>query len=62
MHFISLDQINDVHRKAGTAVEHDVMPDKRTMEQLFTDAGLKITDIRENGKGYFLSAEKNAGF
>jgi ubiquinone/menaquinone biosynthesis C-methylase UbiE len=56
-HFINLDQINDVHRKAGTVVENDMMPDKREMKQLFTGAGLKIEDIRDDEKGYFLYAK-----
>jgi len=56
-HFINLDQINDVHRKAGTVVENDMMPDTKEMEPLFTHAGLKIDDIRDDEKGYFLYAK-----
>ncbi len=57
-HFISLKEINDVHRKAGTIVQNDIMPDSKDMKTLFADAGLKIIFIRDGENGYFLNAVK----
>jgi demethylmenaquinone methyltransferase/2-methoxy-6-polyprenyl-1,4-benzoquinol methylase len=57
-HFISFDRINDRHRKAGTAVEQDMMPVQEEMERLFTVAGLTVAFIRDDDLGYFLSASK----
>jgi SAM-dependent methyltransferase len=55
-HFISLAEINDFHRKRGTAVEHDMMPDEGEMNRLFSEAGLEIDFIRDDSLGYFLSS------
>lgn len=57
-HFISFAQINNVHRKAGTAVEKDMMPGEDEMKRLFAAAGLKIDFIKNNSEGYFLCAKK----
>lgn len=57
-HFITLAAINDVHRKAGTAVEKDMMPDKDEMRRLFTAAGLTIDFVTDDERGYFLCARK----
>jgi SAM-dependent methyltransferase len=56
IHFINLGAINDRHRKAGTAVEKDMMPGEDEMRRLFTEAGLQIAFIRDDHLGYFLSA------
>jgi ubiquinone/menaquinone biosynthesis C-methylase UbiE len=56
IHFISLDEINDWHRKAGTAVEMDMMPEQHEMKYLFDDIGLEIEFILNDRLGYFLSA------
>jgi demethylmenaquinone methyltransferase/2-methoxy-6-polyprenyl-1,4-benzoquinol methylase len=57
-HFIGFDEINDVHRKAGSVVQNDRMPDKPEMELLFKNAGLIIEFIRNDKNGYFLMARK----
>jgi ubiquinone/menaquinone biosynthesis C-methylase UbiE len=56
IHFISFDEINDRHRKAGTAVEMDMMPEQDEMKYLFNDTGLEIEFILNDRLGYFLSA------
>ena len=55
-HFINFAQINDHHRKAGTAVENDLMPEEAHMRRLFNDAGFDVTFIIDDEQGYFLSA------
>jgi ubiquinone/menaquinone biosynthesis C-methylase UbiE len=57
-HFINLAGINDQHRKAGTAVEQDMMPPQETMERLFREAGLKIDILVNDDLGYFLGSGK----
>jgi ubiquinone/menaquinone biosynthesis C-methylase UbiE len=56
IHFISIDEINNRHRKAGTAVEMDMMPEQDEMKYLFNDTGLDIEFILNDQLGYFLSA------
>ena len=53
-HFISFNEINDRHRKAGTAVEHDMMPGAEEMERLLAEAGLRIRLWEDDDRGYFL--------
>jgi demethylmenaquinone methyltransferase/2-methoxy-6-polyprenyl-1,4-benzoquinol methylase len=55
-HFINYDQINNRHRKAGTAVEGDMMPPADVMEGLFEKAGFKIEFVLDDDLGYFLGA------
>jgi SAM-dependent methyltransferase len=57
-HFIDFDEINDVHRKAGSVVQNDRMPEKPEMELLFDNAGFTIEFIRNDKNGYFLMAHK----
>ena len=57
-HFIDFDEINNVHRKAGTVIHHDMMPDGVEMERLFKNAGFDIKFIRNNENGYFLMASR----
>lgn len=57
-HFIGFDEINDVHRKAGSAVADDLMPDEADMRKLFQEAGLNVTSIEDRESRYFLSAIK----
>lgn len=59
-HFISFEEINNVHRKAGTVVQNDMMPHSSEMERLFNEAGFTIKFIRESEDGYFLMAYKTA--
>ena len=58
IHFINFQEINDRHRKAGTAVEQDMMPGEDEMHRLFSEAGLQITFILDDRLGYFLSASR----
>jgi ubiquinone/menaquinone biosynthesis C-methylase UbiE len=57
-HFIDISRINDRHRKAGTAVEQDLMPPPEEMEDFFTRAGLKIDLMIDDDLGYFLGSER----
>jgi len=57
-HFIDFEKINDLHRKAGTAVEADMMPGQMEMRRLFDDAGLDVGFILNDHLGYFLSASR----
>ncbi len=57
-HFIEFDEINNVHRKAGSVVQNDMMPENLEMELLFNNAGLTIEFIRNDENGYFLMAYK----
>ena len=55
-HFINIEEINNVHRKAGTVVERDTMPESIDMHHLFHGIGFKIKYIINNENGYLLSA------
>ena len=55
-HFVSSSEINDFHRKVGTAVEHDLLPGEKEMRLLFNKNGYKIEFITDDENGYFLSA------
>ncbi|VFQ46832.1 class I SAM-dependent methyltransferase [Desulfoluna butyratoxydans] len=57
-HFKPLSVINDVHRKAGTAVEQDMIPEHGEMEGMCTEAGLRIIELSDDKRGYFLCARK----
>ena len=56
VHFINAVEINDVHRKAGTIVEGDLMPPREEMRRLFRGAGLAIDMHVDDTLGYFLRA------
>jgi ubiquinone/menaquinone biosynthesis C-methylase UbiE len=58
IHFIRLEEINDLHRKAGTAVERDMMPEDKEMRRLLDEAGMQTDIIMDDDLGYFLSATK----
>lgn len=59
MHFRERAAINDVHRKAGTVVEHDMLPDLETMDALLTGTGLRrIYFADDDTLGYLLHAVK----
>jgi demethylmenaquinone methyltransferase/2-methoxy-6-polyprenyl-1,4-benzoquinol methylase len=57
-HFINSDMINDTHRKAGTAVEFDMMPGQKKMYSLLAEAGLSVDFILDDALGYFLLARR----
>jgi len=56
VHLIGSAQINDLHRKAGTAVEDDVLPSAQDMERMLGEAGFRVDELRDSDSGYFLSA------
>lgn len=56
IHFINFAKINDRHRKAGSAVEMDMMPEQDQMKCLFDETGLDINFILDDHLGYFLSS------
>ncbi len=51
-HLINWDQINDVHRKAGTAVERDIMPSDMTLKSMLAQAGFEVQWLYDNQWGY----------
>ncbi len=55
-HFVPRSRINDMHSKAGTAVEHDLIPDEPEMRRLFEEAGFEILTLDDNDQDYLLSA------
>jgi demethylmenaquinone methyltransferase/2-methoxy-6-polyprenyl-1,4-benzoquinol methylase len=61
VHFINAVEINDVHRKAGTIVEGDLMPPQDEMERLFRRADLAIDLFSDDALGYFLRAVRLDG-
>ncbi|KIX12233.1 class I SAM-dependent methyltransferase [Dethiosulfatarculus sandiegensis] len=59
IHFEKSGFINDVHRKAGTVVEKDLIPEQAEMEKLLASHNL-ITDLLVEDKlGYYLRAVKS---
>lgn len=57
-HFIDFKAINDHHRKAGTAVEKDMMPGHDRMRRMFYKAGLRVEFLLDDDMGYFLAASR----
>lgn len=58
-HFIPVAEINDVHRKAGTAVENDLMPPSDIMQSWCSQCRLTIKEWKDDENGYLLSAILN---
>lgn len=58
VHFIDWATINDTHRKAGTVVEKDLMPDFPAMRKMMEQAGLSVTMFADDDLGYLLRAVK----
>jgi 2-polyprenyl-3-methyl-5-hydroxy-6-metoxy-1,4-benzoquinol methylase len=58
-HFISSQEINDVHRKANTAVAHDLIPPKTILRKWCDRWNLAIETWQDNDEGYLLSARLN---
>ncbi len=52
--------INDLHRKAGTAVQHDMIPPVSELARMLENAGFKMEEHRDDDR-YFLMAEKETG-
>ena len=57
-HFISSAEINDVHRKAGTAVAEDMIPSAETLRRWCERCNLSIGTWQDDGEGYLLSAKQ----
>lgn len=57
-HFISSDEINEVHRKADPAVEHDLMPPPQTMQRMMEQCGFIIENWLDDSEGYLLKARR----
>jgi len=49
--------INDLHRKAGTVVEHDMIPTRPQLERMLLEAGFDPLEFRDDDR-YFLMARK----
>jgi demethylmenaquinone methyltransferase/2-methoxy-6-polyprenyl-1,4-benzoquinol methylase len=59
VHFECRDVINDVHRKAGTVVEHDNLPDREEMAQMLSAADFQIERYSDDPDlGYLLKARR----
>lgn len=59
VHFACRDVINDVHRKAGTVVEHDILPDREEMAEMLSAANFQIEYYSDNPDlGYLLKARR----
>lgn len=59
-HFIGRDSINNEHRKAGTVVEKDMLPDQATMVRLLERAGFRVDLLEDTNDLYFLTARLDA--
>lgn len=55
-HLINWHEINDVHRKAGSVVEDDLMPNERELRQIIASSGLVLQWFYDNEWGYGLQA------
>ncbi len=58
LHLIGIRQINDLHRKAGTAVARDIMPSNKEMQTLLTRFDLRIKKMEDEENYYLILAEK----
>jgi demethylmenaquinone methyltransferase/2-methoxy-6-polyprenyl-1,4-benzoquinol methylase len=58
LHLISSREINDLHRKAGTAVAQDMLPDAKEMNRILGRAGLTIEQLNDADDRYVLVARK----
>jgi len=59
MHFEERAVINDVHRKAGTVVEHDRLPELVEMDEMLDAVSLSRVFFSDNAMlGYLLHAKK----
>lgn len=60
VHFECRDVINDVHRKAGTVVEHDNIPDFEKMKEMLSAIDFQIEHYSDDTDlGYLLKAIRN---
>lgn len=60
VHFKCRDVINDVHRKAGTVVEHDNLPNRDQMAKMLSAADFQVEYYSDDSDlGYLLKAKRN---
>ena len=59
IHFINSLQINDIHRKAGTVVENDRLPEEQDLRTMLADTGFSLLDLNDDAGGFFLSAKRS---
>ena len=55
-HFKGSSHINDVHRKAGTVIEKDLLPPEKEMKKIFREAGFVVQKFTDDDQGYLLCA------
>jgi len=58
LHLIGIEQINDIHRNAGTAVADDIMPATTALKRMLAEAHLNIEHLNDKPDGYLLAARK----
>ncbi len=58
LHLISSREINDLHRKAGTAVAQDMLPEAEKMRRILNRVGLTIEQLNDADDRYVLVAGK----
>lgn len=59
VHFECRDVINDVHRKTGTVVEHDSLPDREEMAEMLSAADFQIKFYSDDPDlGYLIKAKR----
>jgi demethylmenaquinone methyltransferase/2-methoxy-6-polyprenyl-1,4-benzoquinol methylase len=58
LHLISSREINDLHRKAGTAVAVDMMPEPAEMRRILEQAGMTVEQLNDAEDRYVLMARK----
>ncbi len=61
VHFMPSAMINDTHRKAGTVVEQDLLPEPGEMKDMVTAAGLELETQVDDDLGYLVKARRPAG-
>ena len=57
-HLINIERVNDLHRKAGTAVAEDLMPPRGTMENLIWRFGFRLEELDDGSDRYLLVATR----
>ena len=61
VHFIDAAAVNDRHRRAGEAIQVDLLPSQEDMRRLFNDAGLTIDLFIDDRDGYLVRATRTTG-
>jgi len=60
VHFMPSAVINDTHRKAGTVVEKDLLPEPGEMKDMVAAAGLELETQVDDDLGYLVKARRPA--